>query len=352
MEDEYLQFYILSYFDLKKVTTVSQIIHVFHAKRTPSMFYLVEVNGWHHGFSLTNKMTREQLSRSVRYLAENSYLIEKEKGYILTNKGYQSCREYFESHRYPQNIKSFANAKIRVPFWDRYQLFTQVFSEYSYQNIKYIPIVKHPLHQENVRQLFHQFNSNKEQLLKQWCTEQRLLLEQMDGQLADALVNQLTGHESIGKTRAQLADDYQMTSWEFVFYFMDAIEEMIQFIQKNKDELLLNREILKVLHQETYLGLSASTFNTYKLLKKGLSLSEIATQRSIKINTVREHILEMAFTFEKFPYQRFVPSRIYKSLRHGFDEVENFSYQYAANEINQLEFMHYRLVELERLRLK
>src|SRR5699024_5497928 len=118
MQDEYLQFYILSYFDFNKLTIVIQIIYSFHAMRTTSIFFLLEVNGWHHGFSLTNKMTREQLSMSVRYLAENSYLIEKEKGYILTNKGYQSCREYFESHRYPQNIKSFANAKIRVPFWN------------------------------------------------------------------------------------------------------------------------------------------------------------------------------------------------------------------------------------------
>lgn len=352
MIDEYLQFYILSYFDLEKVITDAQIIHVFHAKRTPSMFYLIEMNRWHHGFSLTNKMTRKQLLRNIRYLVDHSYLLEKGKGFVLTEKGGQNCKEYFNNHYYPQKIKKFMNANVRIPFWNRYQLFTQVFSEYSYQNTKYVPIVKHPHHQENVRQLFHQFNLNKEQLLKYWYTEQRLLFEQMDEQLADVLVNQLTGHGFIGKTRAQLAIHYQMTSWEFVFYFMDAMEEFLQLIQKNKEELPLSREILKILHQETCVGLSASTFKTYKLLKKGFSLSEIAIQRSIKENTVREHILEMAFVFEKFPYQSFIPSDIYESLHKGFKEIENFNYQYAMSEISQLEFMHYRLVELERMRLK
>lgn len=352
MKDEYFKYYILSYFDLEKITTESQIVHVIHAKRTPSMFYLIELNGWHHGFSLPNKISREQLSKIIKNLLGDSYLIEKEKGFVLTEKGQLECAEYFQQHYYPQRIKSFSNAKIRRPFWNRFQLFTQVFSEYSYQNTKYVPIVKHPHHQENIRQLFQQFSSNKEQLLMQWYTEQQFLFEQLDKQVADVLINQLTGHDFIGRTRSQLAAYYQMTPWEFSFYFRDAVEEVLQLIQQYTDQLPLNKEIVQILHLETHLGLSASTFETYERIKQGANLSDIARQRSIKENTVREHILEMAFTFEHFPYQKFIPSDIYQSLNHYFDEIENFNYQKAIKEINQLEFMHYRLVELERMRLK
>src|SRR5699024_7857707 len=129
------------------------------------MFYLIEINDWHHGFSLTQRMTREQLSKIIQELLNQQYLISEEKGYLLTNKGQKRCAEYFSQHYYPQKINRFAHTKVRAPFWNSYQLFTQTLSEYSYQNNQYIPIVKHPSHQENVRQLFQQFRLNKKQLL-------------------------------------------------------------------------------------------------------------------------------------------------------------------------------------------
>ncbi len=86
MKDEYFKYYILSYFDLEKITTESQIVHIIHAKRTPSMFYLIELNGWHHGFSLPNKISREQLSKIIKNLLGDSYLIEKEKRFCFNRK--------------------------------------------------------------------------------------------------------------------------------------------------------------------------------------------------------------------------------------------------------------------------
>ena len=351
MKDDYLSYYILSYFDLEKVVTLSQILHVFHAKRTPSMFYLIESNNWHHGFSLTHQMTRKQLAKRIQNLLNKKVLINKEKGYLLTNKGREICEKYFSQHYYPQKIKRFTYTNVRAPFWNSYQLFTQAFSEFSYQNNKYIPIVKHPSHQENVRQLFQQFHLNKKQLLQYWSKEQEFIFKQMDDHFAEALANQLTGHEFIGKTRAQLSQSYEMTALEFDFYFKDGLEETLQIIHTNKKELPLNNEILNILHQKTYYGLSASTYETYRLLKKGWNLSEIAKQKEIKENTVKEHILEIAFVFESFPYKAFIPSKIYERLHQGFKEEDNFTYQKALEELKQLEFMHYRLVELERMRL-
>src|SRR5699024_6437999 len=243
-------------------------------------------------------------------------------------------------HYYPQKIDNFTYVNVKTPFWNSYQLLTQVFSELSYENNQYIPIVKHPSHQENVRQLFQQFRLNKKQLLNVWVKEQIFLLKQMKG------------HEFIGKTRTQLSENYEMMALEFDFYFKDILEEVLQIVQANKKDLSLNNKVLEVLHQETHCGLSASTFETYELLKKGWNLTEIAKQRAIKENTVREHILEMAFVFESFQYKTIMSSNIYDKLHQGFDKIDTFTYQEAKSDIEQLEFMHYRLVEIERMRLK
>lgn len=352
MENEYLNHYILSYFNTERKTTVSQIAHVFNGKRTPSMFYLIEIRNWHHGFLLSNRLTREVIQELVKKLAIDHQITEKDKGYVLTGKGQKSLRTYFETRYFPKQIKGFSNASIRSNFWNRFQLFTQVFSEFTYENSNYIPIVKDPIHQENVRQLFQSVGSNREHLLKQWIEEQVFLFKNLPTEQGNVLANQLTGHGIIGKTRGQISSSRKMTQMEVSFYLMDAIEELILIIRTNPDKLPLNIRILDILEVEMYLGLSASTYHSYELIKQGNSLEQVAYLRSIKVNTVREHVLELAFVLSEFPYKHFVPEILYNNLHDAFSKDENYSFKDALSEFKSLEFMHYRLVELERLRSK
>lgn len=350
MNDHYFYYYVLSYFDEQKITGLSQILHVFRGKRTPSMFYVTEINKWHHGFSLEKRMTQEKLSSIIQRLLAKQLIIAKEKGYILTKQGKERCGAYFKEHYFPHKTNSFSSINLHRPFWDRMQLFTQVFSEYSYQNTQYIPVIKHPHHQENVRQLFQVTQGNKDKVLDQWVKEQELLFEKLEPQSADTLVNFLTGHHQIGKTRTQMAKHYQMTPYEFRFYLMDTLEEAITIIKKQQSKMILTREILKQVNAETFYGLSRSTYQTYQMLKQGATIDQIAQQRRIKENTVKEHILEIAFVFDKFPTQKFIPHETYDHLLNKFDQQKKYTYKKAVSENNELEFYHYRLIELERMR--
>lgn len=349
--DEYTAYYALSYFRKDRTTSLSQIFHVFHAKRTPSMFYMIESNQWHHGFDLKHAVTHDELKNIIKSLCQNKLIKKEGKGYVLSDDGEKKCQAYFEHHYYPQYVKTFSNASIREPFWNRLQLFAQVFSELSYTNTQYAPIIKHPYHQENVRQLFQQFSSEKGKLLNQWIIEQTFLFEKLERKQANVLASQLTGHNIIGETASQLAKALQMETREFFFYQQDSIEIFIQFVKKYQEKLILTPIILRQVFKEMNLGLSQSTRNTYELIKKGHTIKQIACIRSIKENTVREHILEVAFVFTNFPYAKFIPETIYKQLNQGFSEDENYDYRQAMAENEALEFMHFRLVELERMRM-
>lgn len=351
MTEIYSQFYILSYFDLEKVTSLSQILHVFHAKRTPSMFYVIEKNNWHHGFGLNQRMKREELEEYIQKLQKINFIEEEGKGYRLTSIGEQECRRYFATHYYPNKIKTFNYANVREPFWNRLQLFSQVFSELSYENTQYVPIIKHPPHQENVRQLFQQFRSEKKKILEQWIKEQHFLFSKLEAKEANILASQLTGHGIIGETKPQITKELQMETSEFYFLFQDILEKLILAVEQYQTELQLTNAILKQIIETESLGLSASTNHSYQLLKEGYSLKKIADIRSIKENTVREHVLEMAFVLRSFPYQEFIPKKIYKSLQQRFKSEPDYSYRQAKEEIPELEFMYFRLAELERIRM-
>ncbi len=352
MQGNYFDYYILSYFKIEKVTRVSQILHVLKGKRTPSMFYLTEINHWHHGFSIEKRIERKELEEIINHLVQGKLLLEKEKGYLLTTLGQEKLDGYFKHHYLPNQIIGFSNLSLRWPFWDRLQLFTQVFSEYSYQNLKYIPIIKNPMHQENVRQLFQAADGNMDFVFKQWVKEQELLFKQMEEVKADVLVNILTGHENIGKTKVQLAKALQMEAVEFDFYLRDLLEELIENIKANRIKMPLAYKILKQTNEEVFLGLSQSTYQSYQLLKQGADIQQIARRRYIKENTVKEHILEMAFILDGFPVQRFVPKQTYEYLIKQFKNQKDYSFRDAVDADETLDFYQYRLVELERMRSK
>lgn len=352
MRGNYFNYYILSYFKIEKVTRVSQVLHVLKGKRTPSMFYLTEINQWHHGFSIERRIEREELKTIINHLVQNKLLVKKEKGYLLTIIGQERLNEYFEKHYSPNKIVQFSNINLRRPFWDRLQLFTQVFSEYSYQNSKYIPIVKDPFHQENVRQLFQAANGSVDSFFKQWVKEQELLFEHMEELKADVLMNFFTGYEYVGKTRIQIAKELEMENVEFTFYLRDLLEELIEIIKIRRIELPLLFKILKQTNKEVFLGLSQSTYQSYQLLQQGADIQQIASRRYIKENTVKEHILEMAFILDEFPLQHFVSKQIYEHLNQQFESQEGYSFRQAVTSDETLEFYQYRLVELERMRSK
>lgn len=350
INDDYFTNYLLSFFSLDRELRLPQVLHVLRGKRTPSMYYLTEINKWHHGFSLAKNMQTEKVEQVFDGLLESNLISRSGDGYMLTAAGQEALTRYFSGHYFPARIQSFANINLRRPFWERMQLYTQVFSEFSYKNSQYIPIVKHPLHQENVRQLFQAAGDNREAVFSQWKNEQYFLFERMPEKEANTVANFLTGHNVIGMTRKQMADFHQMTDTEFHFYLMDTMELMIETIKQLKENLPLIHEILQQLNRETNFGLAASTFQTYLLLRNGKSIEEISIQRNIKPNTVKEHLLEIAFTLDDFDYNAFIPAGIYMGLKSDFSKQANLSYKEARERWEELEFYQYRLVELERLR--
>lgn len=351
MKDCYFDYYILSYFNTEKVVRLSQILHVLRGKKTPSMYYLTEINQWHHGFSLEKRIEKSDLRVIIRWTLGNQLLISKEQGFLLTDKGKKSLNQYFENHYYPKEIKNFTNIDLYLPFWDRLQLFTQVFSEYSYKNVDYMAVIKNPYHQEKVRQLFQAAQGKIDEILSQWIKEQEFIFENLEEGKANILASFLTGHNKVGKTRKQLANELKMLDYEFRFYLRDLVGEVIEIIRNNSNELVLIFDILNQTMNEYFISLSKSTYRTYQMLEQGDHLNKIASVRRIKESTVKEHILEIAFVLESFPTDKFIPKEIYNYLDEQFKKDIDYSYKEALSANPEIEFYHYRLVELERMRM-
>lgn len=348
--DEYMGYYILSYFDKNKAVNASQIFHVLQGKRTPSMFYLAEKNRWHHGFGKFTRFSRQRLELFLKRFNQLKWIEVRGKGYVLTELGSQVKNEYFSTHYFPSHIHTFSNVNLRRPFWERYQLLTQVFSERSFFNNKYTPIIKDPLHQEQVRFLFHYFKNESDNINQKWIDEQYSVFNHLKDSRVNHLFKHLSGHDKIGETTSQVREKLNMNELEYEYYHFDTIELIIQRIKENPQHLPLMQAIIQSLQSETNFGLSSSTYQTYLYIEDGLSIQEISKERSLKENTIREHILEMAFVLDNFPFDKFVSESLAKELNAKFIRDEDYSFKKAVSDFDSIHFMDYRLIELERMR--
>lgn len=350
MKDSYFNYYLLSYFQLENEIKPSQIFHVLRGKKTPAMYYLTETKQWHHGFALEKQIERKYLLKIIQLFVNKKWLVSKEDGYLLTVSGAETLTNYFKQHYYPKAIHNFMTLDLHQPFWELMQLFTQVFSEMSYHNNRYTPVIKNPRQQEKVRQLLEVKQGQVDQLLEQWIKEQHFLFEYLQTKQANSLANLLTGHQFIGNTRKQIAQQLKFSAYEFDFYLRDILEEVLIIIQEHSTQFILLTALFEQTKQEYFLSMGESTYRTYQMLQQGQDIQTIAQKRRLKINTIKEHLLEIAYVLRDFPTQKFVPAPLYQGLKQKLQQHKDYSYQKASNDFRNLEFYHFRLVELEGMR--
>lgn len=348
-QEEYFYHYLTTLFKEDRPLKLGQLIHVFHGRRTPSMLYITEIQQLFSAFQILPKLSRDILEKYLRTLSDRNWLKKQaDDGYLLTSEGKKASSIYFSHYPYPSSLRSLQHVKTRLPFWERFQLFSQIFSEMSYKNTRYAPVIKHPSHQESVRIWLSKMEKNRDAVRKQWVEETFWCMRQLKGDGANTLTWQLTGHDRTGQTRRQVARKLNLSSCGFLFYFEDTLEQLIQIIAQDHPPLLYS--VLQMIQKETYYGLTQSAFRTAYELKKGQTIQQIASKRRLKENTIREHILEMAFIQPNFSYQPFIQNGKHKTLHTLFDEYPEISYREAKERIADLEFLSYRLVQLERMR--
>lgn len=347
-EEEYFLHYLLSLFNQQRPLKVAQLIHVFHGRRTPSILYFIETQQLFSAFELLPKLKRENLEKCFVTMQKNEWITETENGFIQTDFGKKMVESYFQNHYYPDNITSLQYSKVRNTFWERFQLFTQVFSEKRFENVQYVPIIKHPSHQEGVRVWLSKQGEDKQKVTDNWIKETFSLFESLPEEVVNMVVMQLSGHDRIGKTKQQTAAFMKKESYEFLLFFENALEQMILKIEE--EDFFLLKQMLNDILKETVYGLTDSTFLTAKYLTKGLSIDQVAKLRRLKVNTIREHILEIAFIQPNFSFKPFISEKTYDLLHEEFKKNTSLTYQEIKRSIPEVEFMHFRLVELERLR--
>ncbi len=350
----YIQYFCLSLYSKKHPVKPSTLYHILVGKRTASILF--KAHSYHaiNFFSIFPYLQREQYDEMMQLFISKGWIKAKkaDEDFYLCEKGKKEIESYFSKHFYPTRLNQLTQGKATKEFWEKIIFLTQVLSELRYKNNHYLPIEKEFKTQLWVKKWLKRNQLEKQELAISYGKEWIQVLKEMDAIDAEMIVSQLTGHEKIGKTSTQLAAKYGVEPIEIAFLLQNAIIQLMEKVAENKEKYPFFYLVYQECVGDRFSSLSQSTKITAHYLEKGLSVEKIAVKRKLKLNTISEHVIELAIIFPDFKVSSFMPQDEYERLNGLFNSHEEITYEELTSRMPSAPFYWYRLIQVERSRVR
>lgn len=349
-KETYFKALLLDLFDRDQAKKGARIYSIVTGKRTASTLYQTLDYQLESVFNLNPGLKRLDYEKLLANYCQAG-LLEKESDdlYRLSQSGHDFLENYFYNHYRPKYLDFLRfSVQFTQEWWWKLQLLTQVFSEQVYGNSSYLPVIPHLPVQESVKTLLTYFKSQPGMTGQNLKEEWAVFLGSIEDDEADLIANLLTGHDQIGFSISQLAKVQKVSPSEMILKLFDSLHAYLPFLERKPMESPIFYASFYQSHLQHYLGLSPSVYESYKALKKGLTVDQIARKRHIKEATVQEHLLEMAMILKEFPFQDYVEPKYYGLLQQLFKAEGDIPYKVFNQRFPDIPFKDYRLVQIER----
>jgi uncharacterized protein YpbB len=196
---------------------------------------------------------------------------------------------------------------ITYPFYRRLLLFIQTLSNIKENYFTFIPVVTDKDAENFVRSAYHELKGKEKNVLHNLFHELQTVLEQTTDEIASIFVDRLSGYQHYGKSIDQLSNTFKKEKHDIYLLLVCAVHALLRAATTQHDTYRILYFLTKDLEHTVLLTDSAE--KTYKLFKLGYPLKRISEIRRLKINTIYDHITEIALNDPLFPFEQFVPKQ-------------------------------------------
>ncbi|BAC13771.1 helix-turn-helix domain-containing protein [Oceanobacillus iheyensis] len=318
----YLERIILFCFENIQVErSASSIYHLLTAKKsiqTVQDAYLYRIDTF---YGILPSLSKEAYNKKVAQLQHYQYLTQiKENYYEITYKG----KEFVNTQKY--QLEGFHGIKyhhLAHPFMDRLLLLIQTLSNTYLRNYSFIPTTDNWFAERFVKRNFQLYKDNLDNIqtqLYQELHQQLLLLNETE---ASIFVDRLSGYKYFGASIEQLSQKYELEHHDVELLLSKITMQFLHNIHTKLDKYKVMQAISEDL-QVNHTTLSGSATKTYTLLKKGYQIEDIVRIRNLKVNTIQDHIVEIAIRDHQFPIYDFVNRETVKTIFTAMKKSNTF----------------------------
>ncbi|MDE5411978.1 helix-turn-helix domain-containing protein [Alkalihalobacterium chitinilyticum] len=312
--------YLLSLFNGER--TISGIYHLLKGKRSSQTIQDGHLYQCLFLFGILPRLTREDLDQKLAELLINHYIKqESDLTYKITKKGEEFLNRDFKEISYIFYLNGWKHKGVASLFWSRLVLTIQSLSSLEAKAHHFFPVIKDEQVKGWVKKHFPK-QVNRKQFSSRLYKELMLLLCKLSKEEAEICTYKLSGSHRIGLTNEQLALMYEKDKEAIFLIHLSIVHRMLDEMELKSDQFPLLNTFISDMNRS--LQMTNSTRQTYFLMKRGLSLEEIAIQRNLKVNTIEDHIVEIMLEDKSLELTSFIEA----------EEVELIS-EVIANSTNK-----------------
>ncbi|MBD7906979.1 helix-turn-helix domain-containing protein [Sporosarcina gallistercoris] len=278
-------------------------LHVLRGKRSGQTLQDIDYFSVKPYFSLIPKLADSTFAEAVISLQHTGMIKESEGIVTVTEKGKRAAKELgdfqFDGWHYRGREEIF---------FLRLVLLVQTLSQLRSSRNSFHPITNDRKIQQFVKDVLHTQQVTRTNSARS-LAEELLLALKMTG-ISDLqailLSHRLTGADASGWTWEQLEESTGESVASLQLEYLEALHRLIAVSERvdAAEKLPILHKLATGIRIET--PLTDSTAITKKLFDQELSIDEIAIVRQLKVNTIEDHITEIATNDADFPIDRFV----------------------------------------------
>lgn len=332
-------------YNLKKIQgdrTIYSLFHLFQGKRSSQTIQDAHLYHLTAFFHTIPSLKRSQLENTIQALLTKGMVEEiGETKVILTNIGHRELELQLEKMPLPPCLNGWKYYQVTELFWERLTLLIQVCSNLINRERNFIPIRNKKEVLSWVKQYISQQGEDRYQLAEKLLVE---LTDALDNPHThpDYIVIRLTGFKKIGLTSVQAAERAGLEHANYHFEFLNALHALFEKIEKNPSSYPLLKGLIK--DQDQKVPLTLSTNKTLSLLKKGYSLEEIAAARNLKLNTIEDHVVEIALSVDGFDIDHYVSQEEQQKIIRAAKTVSAKKLKQIKEQVSGVTYFKIRLV--------
>ncbi|HLR71581.1 MAG TPA: helix-turn-helix domain-containing protein [Pseudogracilibacillus sp.] len=321
--------------------SISAVYYVLQGKKSIQSIQDAQLYHLTAFYSIYKDLSKQRFEELIEQYVEEQMLNPLgENKFVVTDKGRKwllqnpLSMDYINGERFKQ---------IDHIFYSRLQLLVQVWTNHKKNNNTYLPIVEQSDILHWMKTYYSYTKNNIINNLRVLYQELVAILSKLPREDPPIFIEQLTSEGKIGLTIEQISFKTGLSVEDIYLKTVNIIHLMLQTVKKDQEKYQILSSIANDLVIQSTITHSAEQTNN--LLNKGYSLKEIANIRSLKINTIYDHVVEIALHDDYFPLSQYVSPSHQQEIVHVIERNQSYKLKTIKAEVSEeISYFQIRLV--------
>ncbi|RDW22022.1 helix-turn-helix domain-containing protein [Oceanobacillus chungangensis] len=326
--------------------TASSIYHLLRGRRSIQTVQDAHLFKLERYFGIYKNLLRNHFNHTMELLQFEGLLKRVNSSQMVYETTPATADWFTDIYKTPFPFESFAGLayhEIMDPFFDRLLLLIQTLTNSKMDYFSFIPVIDNPVIETWVKVFYRKVKNHEEKYLKIIYQELRNILQYVSSDEAGLFIDRLTGYKNYGMSINQLSSKYNLSVDDVQLIIVNIIHRLLSVLHNEKNNYPFLAYIINDISNATLL--SNSAFQTSHLLGQGYSIEKIASIRNLKINTIHDHLIEIAFYETDFPLYHYVTKEEHQDILNAIQKTNSSKLRDIKQQVNNdISYFQIRLI--------